>query len=159
MTWLYLKSSIYGPPGVHSTATGVRWDRFYSSQQEMMFGPHQVTSKMQRLSQRRLWRPSKTGVLRKQSSVLWRGLACQSPTHGLHTFLNAASMCSRRLKIVSRRSSIFAISTTVFESLSSLVSILLRRSSDIEISLIRGVLAVLIIDIRPIPRSCGFFCG
>ena len=25
---------------LHSMATGVCWDRFYSSQQEMMFGPH-----------------------------------------------------------------------------------------------------------------------
>ena len=41
-------------------------------------------------------------------------------------------MKSGRLKIVSRRSSIRATSTTASESLSSLSSILLRRSSEIE---------------------------
>ena len=35
-----IKKALYRFVGVHSTATGVRWDLFYSSQQEMMFGPH-----------------------------------------------------------------------------------------------------------------------
>ena len=52
--------------------------------------------------------------------------------HGSSYFLKAASMCSRRLNTVKSRSSIRAISTTASDSLSSLSSIRLNRSSDMK---------------------------